>query len=483
MARPPTPSPPPEPAASGAPEAPARSGAQNALIIVLLVGLVEITGLTYTMVSPALADIGSAFGSPDISWVVTVVTLVGAIAFAVGGKLGDVYGKKRVALACTALFAAGAAVCALAPSMAVLVAGRALQGAGLAVLALTYGMVRDALPARLVPVALGFIGTGMGASTIIGPVISSLLMEPFSFAGIFWFQCGYAAVLGLLVLRLVPECGMRSPVRVGWTGAALLGLGALAVLNGAGLAKSAGTGVVLAWVAAGAVLIAAWLAHERRARDPLVDVRLLARRGVGMPLLANAGVQFALVGNSMLLPMFVMSAPEGGFGFGASHGAVAVFLGASGASAMVAGPLSGLLSRRFGPRAGWVLGASALTAGALMIAFAHGTEAAVLASQLVFGVGIGAASASLPNAIVRGVPADVQGVSGGMLNLVGSLGSSLGSQVLVVLLLLPGANALSGGVQYAREGFVLAFLATAACGAVALLAAAAAGPLSPARDR
>ncbi|RKT86990.1 Major Facilitator Superfamily protein [Saccharopolyspora antimicrobica] len=452
-----------------------RSTAQNCAIVALLVLLVEITGLTYTMVTPALSEIAAAYRSPDISWIVTAVTLVGAIAFAVCGKLGDIYGKKAIALVCTAVFAVGTALCATAPVLPLLIAGRALQGFGLAVLSLAYGLVRDVLPKRLIPIALGFIGTGMGASAIIGPVISGLLVEPFTFRGIFWFQFGYAIVVGLLVWRFVPESGLRARAGVDWIGASLLGFGALAFLFGVGTIKSAGwlSVPVLGGIGAGVLLIAGWFRYERRAADPLVRIDLLAQRRVGLPLLANACVQFALVGNSMLVPMFVMSAPEGGFGFGATALEVAGFLAASGVSAMVAGPVSGLISRRFGPRAGMTFGASALVTGAALIAFVHDTATAVLLAQLVFGIGIGSASAALPNVLVHAVPADVQGVSGGMLNLVGSFGSSIGSQVLIVLLLLPGAH-------YTETGFVLAFLATAACGAIALTSALLVGPL---RDR
>lgn len=153
-----------------------RAPAHNGAIIALLVLLVEITGLTYTMVTPALSDIAAAYRSPDISWIVTAVTLVGAIAFAVCGKLGDIYGKKAIALVCAAVFAVGTVLCATAPVLPLLIAGRALQGFGLAVLSLAYGLVRDVLPKRLIPIALGFIGTGMGASAIIGPVLSGLLV-------------------------------------------------------------------------------------------------------------------------------------------------------------------------------------------------------------------------------------------------------------------------------------------------------------------
>lgn len=286
-------------------------------------------------------------------------------------------------------------------------------------------------------------------------------------------------MIGLLVWRFVPESGLRSRVGVDWTGAALLGFGALAFLFGVGVVKDAGwlSVPVLGGIGAGAVLIAAWFRYERRAADPLVRIELLAQRRVGLPLLANGCVQFALVGNSMLVPMFVMSAPEGGFGFGATALQVAGFLAASGVSAMVAGPVSGLISRRFGPRAGLTFGASGLVVGATLIVFAHDTATSVLLAQLVFGAGIGSASASLPNVLMHAVPANVQGVSGGMLNLVGSFGSSIGSQVLIVLLLLPGATALGSDVHYTEAGFVLAFLATAACGAIALTSALLIGPL------
>ncbi|GAA4874158.1 MFS transporter [Saccharopolyspora cebuensis] len=470
---------------------PDRSRAHHAATVALLVLLVEITGLTYTMVTPALPLIAATFRTPHVAWTITAVTLVGAVAFALCGKLGDLFGKKKVALVCAGVFAAGSVVSALADSFAVLIAGRALQGVGPAVLTLTYGLVRDVLPRSLIPIALGFLGTGMGASAIFGPVLSGVLVEGFGFRGIFWFQVLYVVVIGALVLLLVPESSLRSRAHLDWVGALLLGAGTLALLAALSGAEAAGWSSpgVLGGIALGVALLATWFRHERRTAEPLVDFALLRQRRVALTLVASFWVQFTLVSASMLVPLLVMTPAGTGYGFSASPLEVAVFMAASGVAGMIAGPISGAVARRRGPRLTLVVGGASLATGSAVLAVLPGAELSalpgaelwVLVGHFIIGIGIGTCTASLPNLITVSVPAGAQGISGGMLNLLGSLGSSLGSQLAVVLLLVPAATYAGDRVVYGQSGFVLAFAACAGAGALALVSAIAMGPVGPRR--
>lgn len=446
---------------------------RSVLIVTCLILMVEVTGLTYTMVTPALSSIAATFRTPHVAWVITAVTLVGAVAFAVCGKLGDIFGKKAVSLACILVFALGSVLTALATGFSLLVVGRALQGVGIATLVLIYGLVRDLLPPRMIPVALGFVGTGMGASTILGPFIGGALIHNFGFRAVFWFQLAYALVTGLVVLFVVPETRLRAPARLDWTGALLLGGGALVLLLGIGNAGSFGwkAPLTLAGILLGLVLLVAWFGQQRRAPEPLIDVGLLRERGLSLTLLASFCVQFVLVGNSMIIPLFVMTPTESGYGFGATELDVATYIAMGGVTAMIAGPLAGYAARRVGSRGTLAFGGAMIALGSLLLAFGHGSPIAVIVEMAVFGIGIGACTASLPNLVVRSVPADVQGISGGMLNLTGSLGSSIGSQVLVVVLLVPAVTYVGDRVVYGEVGFTLAFVIEAVGGALAVLCA------------
>lgn len=449
------------------------STGRSVAVVTCLILMVEVTGLTYTMVAPALSGIAATYRTPDVAWVITAVTLVGAVAFAVCGKLGDIFGKKKVSLACLLIFALGSVVSAVAGSFALLVAGRAMQGVGIAILVLIYGLVRDLLPASVIPVALGFVGTGMGASTVLGPFIGGVLIENFTFRGVFWFQVLYSVVIATAALLFVPETRLRTPARLDWTGSLILGGGALALLTGIGNAGSSGwtAPLTLGGIVAGLALLAAWFGYQRRVPQPLIDVKVLRERGVSLTLAASFCVQFVLVGNSMLIPLFVMTPTESGYGFGATELDVAKFIATSGVTAMIAGPLAGYAARRVGPRNTLALGGAMIALGSLMLAFGRGSQVSVMLEMAVFGIGIGTCTAALPNLIVRSVPADVQGVSGGMLNLMGSLGSSIGSQLLVVVLLIPAATYVGDRVVYGESGFTIAFVIEAVGGALAVLCA------------
>jgi MFS family permease len=454
-----------------------RSTRHYVLVLVLLVLLVELTGLTYTMVTPALTGIASAFHSPDIAWIMTAVTLVGAVSYAVFGKAGDILGKRKIAVAVTGVFAAGSVLSAVAPSIGVMIAGRALQGAGICALALVYGLIRDLFPRRLVPVALGFIGAGFGVSPIIGPLVGGVLIDSTGFRGVFWFLAVYSVVIGTLVWTVVPETPLRHRVRMDWVGVLLLSAGAVTLMLGVGNAGTAGWAAppTLLGVIGGVALLVLWVVYERHPAEPLIDTGLLRQRRVSATLVASFVVQFALGGSAMLLPMFVMAPTASGYGFGVSALGAAAYVVAGGVAGAVAGPLAGFAGRRVGPRATLSVGIVALTAGSLLLALLHPSSVAVMVDQFVMGIGIGACSASLPNMIVRSVPAEVQGISGGMMTLVGSIGSAFSTQLMGVFLLIPATQELAGQVVYGEWGFTLGFLVIGGLGLVGVLAMALAG--------
>lgn len=454
-----------------------RSTAYYVRILALLVLLVEITGLTYWMVTPALTAISEEYHTANIGWVVTAVTLVGAVTYALFGKLGDLFGKKKIAVTVTVIFALGAVLSAVAPSMGVMIAGRALQGAGITALALVYGLIRDLFPKRLVPIALGFVGAGFGASPIIGPPIAGFLIDNYSFRGVFWFLAVYSIAIAVLIATTVPESEVRIRARMDWAGVTLLGIGAVALLVGVGNAGTSGwlAPATLAPTIGGVLVLVLWIVYERRPSDPLIDPRLLKRRRISATMTTSFFVQFALVGNSLLLPLFVMAPTRQGYGFGVTATGAAMFVLVSGLSGLVAGVLAGFAARRVGPRVTLSVGVAGIAIGGALMALLHANPTQVVVAQLVFGIGLGACSASMSNMIVQSVPAEVQGVSGGMLNLFGSLGSSIGSQLMVVVLLIPVAVYVEGTVVYGELGFTIAYLLLAGAGVVGMLAMACAG--------
>ncbi|MFC4603969.1 MFS transporter [Rhodococcus kronopolitis] len=442
------------------------------LLLALVILLVEVIPLAYNFVTPALPEIAGHFQTTAVGWVITLVTLVLAATTPIMGKLGDIYGKKTVMLSASAVFGLGCLIAAVAPNFEIFLVGRGLQGAGMGILVLAYGLIRDVLPRELVPVAVGFIATGMGASTILGPIIGGYLIDNFGYTSVFWAQLAHVAVAGVLVALLVPESTLRVKSRLDIVGALILGAGAFVLLFGIGKATTWGffdTRTLIS-VLGGLVILGGWLLYERRPAEPLVDLTLLFHKPVAKTLAASGLVQFVLISHAMLIPMFVMTdrALDLGYGFGRTALGVALFTIPTGIASMIAGPVGGHLSRRTGPALVLVVGAGALTVGSLMLAMMHDTTAQVILGQIVMGIGLGAASSALPNLIMGTVPATSQGIAGGMLNLFGSMGSAVGSQLAVAILTVPGvlvaANHLT---QYQESGYVYAFAALAIAGGLA----------------
>ncbi|MGO4204094.1 MFS transporter [Rhodococcus sp. TAF43] len=154
----------------------------------------EIATFEILMVYPAMPHMAPTFQTLDIAWVVSIVTLTGATLMPLIGKASDKIGKKRVILGLAGVFVLGSVVCATADSFAVLLAGRALQGVLVGIVALSYSLVRDIMPRDFVPVALGMVATGIGMSAVAGPFIAGWLIDGFGFHGIFWFMAIHAVL-------------------------------------------------------------------------------------------------------------------------------------------------------------------------------------------------------------------------------------------------------------------------------------------------
>ena len=134
---------------------------------------------------------------------------------------------------------------------------------------------------------------------------------------------------------------------------------------------------------------------------------------------------------------------------------------------MIAGPVGGYFTRRIGPAPVLVFGGASLSLGSVLLATLHDSTAQMMFGQLVIGLGLGSASATLPNLIMRTVPAQTQGIAGGMLNLSGSLGSAIGSQVMIAIVAIPGVVLVGRAAQYSERGFVYAFFTLAVAGLLA----------------
>jgi EmrB/QacA subfamily drug resistance transporter len=441
----------------------------------LTLAVLALTAMSYallqTMVAPALPAIQHELGATptEVSWVLTAYLLTASVATPVLGRLGDIFGKERMLVLVLLLFAAGLLVSALSQSLPLLVGGRAIQGAAGAVFPLAIGIIRDEFPKEKVATGIGLISATFGIGGGFGLVLSGALVDHLSYEWIFWLGLAVTVVAIVCTHLFVPESPIKSPARIDWPGAALLSLTLVALLVAISEGNRWGWGSarIVALFAACAVLFVVWLRFEQRAAEPLVDLRLLARRGVWTSNLATVLMGFGMFGSFILIPQFVQTDPSNGYGFGVDTTGAGLFLLPSSIVMLFAGPIAGMLAGRVGSKLPLFLGSGFAALSFAMLALAHGERWEVYLAVVLMGLGIGMSFAAVANVIVEAVPATHTGEATGMNAIMRTIGGALGSQVSAAVV----AGHAAGAAVPTEAGYTEAFSLAAAAVMLSLGAA------------
>jgi EmrB/QacA subfamily drug resistance transporter len=429
--------------------------------------------LAQTMIIPALPAIQHDYhASQEAStWLLTAFLLTSCVCTPLLGRLGDMFGKEKLLLGSLAVFGVGSLICAVAPSIGVLVLGRVVQGAGGAIFPLSFGIIRDEFPRDRVASSIGLISATFGIGGGLGLVLAGVFIDHLSVAWIFWFSLAVTAAATWSTWRFVPESPVRVQAKIDWIGGALLSV----VLTTALLGVSQGNGWgwtsprVLGLFAAAAILLPVFVAFERRVPEPLVDMHLMAQRPVWSTNLAAFGIGFAMFGSYILIPQLVQLSRETGFGFGRSATAAGLVLLPSSLVMLFSGPAAGWLGSRFGSRLPLAIGALFAGLAYIDLALLHASLFEIAVAGVLIGIGIGLAYAAMANLVVQAVRQDQTGVATGINTIMRSLGGAVGAQISASLL---AGHVILGGRFPAESGFSDAFWLSGAVALVALAATA-----------
>jgi len=406
---------------------------QWAIVAVLALGGL-CASFMFTLVVPIQSALPALLDAPreDTAWVVTATLLTAAVATPISGRLGDMYGKRRIVLVLLALLVLGSVIAALSTSIVGVIIGRALQGAVTGVVPLGIAILRDVLHQDHLGTAVALMSATMGVGGAIGLPVSALITERADWHALFWVAAGLGATVFALVLWIVPVSVLRYPGRFDYVGAAGLALGLTGIL----LAVSRGgewgwaSPATVACGLGGVAVLLVWGWYQLRTPEPLLDLRVAGRRPVLLTNIASIGMGFALFGSNILFPQMLELPIGSGAGFGLSLIGAALVVMPSGLIMMVISPAAGWLSRVFGPRLLFTLGAlSVVSAYAFVLVLSHEVWHLVVANCLV-GVGIGLSFAAMPMLIMRAVPVEETGASNGLNALFRSVGTSSAAAVL-----------------------------------------------------
>src|SRR5690349_18060048 len=288
-------------------------------ISLLLAGMAF--ALSQTVVSPALPEIQREFGANAASaaWILTGYLLAASVATPIVGKLGVLFGRGRVLTLVLSTFAVGSAVCALAPSLGVLVVGRLIQGVGGGIFPLAFGIIRETFPPERVATAIGGISATFGIGGGVGLVIAGLIVSALDASWLFWLGL-MALPAAFAIHRYVPREETRKDAKVDWLGAALLSIALASLLYGLSKANAWGWGDprTLALILGGLAMAGVWGWAETKITQPLVDMRVLRRRPVLMTNITAVLIGFSMFASFLLIPQLAQTPESTGFGFGAS---------------------------------------------------------------------------------------------------------------------------------------------------------------------
>jgi MFS family permease len=406
------------------------------------VAVLAFTGLCsaymFTLVVPIQAELPHLLNADrnDTAWVVTITLLVAACATPISGRLGDMYGKRRIVLVLIGMLILGSLVAAIAGGIGGVILGRALQGATTGVIPLGIAIMRDVLPPARLGTAVALMSATMGVGGAVGMPASALIVEHLDWHVLFWLAAALGVVALVLVALFVPPSTLRTPGRFDYLGAAGLAAGLVGVLLA--ISRGADWGwlspVTLGSGIGGILILLAWGWYQLRAADPLLDLRVAARPAVLFTNLAAIGMGFSLFGTNVTMPQMLELPAGSGAGLGQSMLATALIVMPSGLVMLVISPLSGWLERRLGGRFMLAFGTGAVAVAYVFLLLWSSEVWHLFVANIVVGVGVGFSFAAMPMLIMRAVPSHETGASNGINALFRSLGTSAASAVMAAVL-------------------------------------------------
>lgn len=404
-------------------------------------------------------------GIQGLEWIVNAYTLTFAVLLLTGAALGDRFGRRRMLTIGLGVFTAASMAAALAPSINFLIAARAIQGIGGAiVLPLTLTITSNAAPPERRGAILGMYGAVAGLAVAIGPLLGGAVTQLASWQWIFWLN----VPIGVAVLALISRVGeSRGPAsRLDLPGLGLVSAGLFGIVFALVRTDTYdwGSTQVLLPLIAGLVLLAAFVAQERRSANPMLPLRLFRNRSFSASNVASMLFSFGMFGSIFLLAQFLQTVQH------FSPLAAGLRTLPWTAMPMLVAPVAGPLSDRIGGRPLMVTGLTMQAAGLAWLAIMLSPSvafASLLGPFILCGVGMSLFFVPVSNMVLSSVRPAEEGVASGTNNGVRELGGVLGIAVLASIFATRGGYASGAAFVAGARPAVVVGAVIVAIGAVA----------------
>ncbi|MEO6397510.1 MAG: MFS transporter, partial [Tepidiformaceae bacterium] len=391
-------------------------------------GMMMIDTFVVNVAFPAISrDLKATLSTAE--WTVTGYVLVTGIFPVAMGRVGDIFGRRRVYLSGLLVFILASAGCGLSHSIESLVLFRVIQGLGAATMMPgTLSIITQAFPASQRGLAIGIWGGVSGLGLIAGPLLGGLLVRGDSWRWIFWINIPVGVVALLMALLFVPESrDEKAPRYLDWRGLLALSSALFLLLFGLNRANEEGwtSPLIISCFIAGALCLPLFVMIERRVRAPLVDLTLFRTPSFVIACLSAGLFSMAVFGSQPFTSLFMQNylgfTPlQGGLGFLPATGLVALLM-----------PVSGILGQKLGHRMRYIIIAGSLSVGVSFLYLLRMDTDSTYTSGLLLpflfrGLGIGLVTSAASYAAVTSLPVAKSGLASGTLTMARNIGTSAG---------------------------------------------------------
>ena len=443
-----------------------------------------VVAMSQTILIPVLgvlpADLDTSVS--NVQWLLTVTLLVAAVAVPFMGRLGDMFGKRRLLLIAVAALIIGSVLTAISGNIAVLIVGRGIQGISAAAVPLGISLLSTLVPREKAGTSIALVSAMLGVGGALGLPMAAFIAQYSDFHVLFWISAAAGLIAFAGIVKFVPDDTERAGGKVDYVGAVLLGGALVALLYPLSQTAAWGWGSVkvIGLLILSLVLFVVFVFAQTRIAQPLVDLVTLRRRPILLTNIASLFFGFALFGSLIGTASYVQAPESTGYGFGSTILVGGLAMLPSGIAMLLLAPVSAKISDRIGAPRALAIGGIVVAGGWLMRIVMTDSLWQIILGTTIVGAGTGIGYATMPTIINTHTPHSELAAANGLNALVRSVGSSLAS-ALGGSLLAASTMSLGGYDIPTLDGYRELF---ALCAGAAILAAlvALAIPHMPTKD-
>ena len=448
----------------------------SGLAVAVLASAGIAASITQTMVTPLIPQLPTIFNTSasNTAWVITATLLAAAVAVPISGRLGDLFGKRRMIIVLAIPLILGAIVCAIAPTVEVMILGRAMQGLGSGMVPLGIAMLRDLVPKERLSSAIATVSATLGVGGAIGMPVAAAVVDFANWRALFFGSAVVSLIVVLAIVKFIPALPAGAAgQRFDWLGAIGLTIGLISLILAVSQGSTWGwaSPVILGLFGIAVLSLLLWGIWETRTKDPLVDLRTAIIPRVLLTNIASIFVGFGMYASMLVMPQILQLPSQTGYGLGQTILAAGLWMAPAGLMMLLLAPVGGRLSDARGPKFTLVLGVSILALGYGVGLLGMGSTWGLLATSIVVNSGVALAYGAMPAIIMGAVPRSETAAANGFNTLMRSLGTTSGAAV--VGLVLAQMTIDFGGVAVPSEsGFRVTLILGAGISVVAAILAA-----------